>query len=161
MLFQIDAPTFISSTYMIAFQTVFISVFVTMIATLSVCMSELNLMPAVLMRPKAPKLGKRIFLEKMDMIWKRLSFNQKVTMRNIFRYKKRFFMSVIGIAGCTALIITGFGIKYSVSEVVDRQYEKILNYDAQVRLEKEVSITDAKTYQENLFETTSNYINNK
>ena len=150
MLFQIDAPTFISSTYMIAFQTVFISVFVTMIATLSVCMSELNLMPAVLMRPKAPKLGKRIFLEKMDMIWKRLSFNQKVTMRNIFRYKKRFFMSVIGIAGCTALIITGFGIKYSVSEVVDRQYEKILNYDAQVRLEKEVSITDAKTYQENL-----------
>ena len=62
MLFQIDAPTFISSTYMIAFQTVFISVFVTMIATLSVCMSELNLMPAVLMRPKAPKLGKIIFL---------------------------------------------------------------------------------------------------
>ena len=60
------------------------------------------------------------------------------------------FLSVIGIAGCTALIITGFGIKYSVSEVVDRQYEKILNYDAQVRLEKEVSITDAKTYQENL-----------
>lgn len=107
MLFQVRMPTLISSDYIITLQTIFISVFVTMIATLSVCISELNLMPAVLMRPKAPKLGKRIVLEKIDLIWKRLSFNQKVTMRNIFRYKKRFFMSIIGIAGCTALIITG------------------------------------------------------
>lgn len=150
MLFQVNAPTLIASSYIITLQTIFISVFVTMIATLSVCISELNLMPAVLMRPKAPKLGKRIVLEKIDFIWKRLSFNQKVTMRNIFRYKKRFFMSIIGIAGCTALIITGFGIKYSVSEVIDRQYKNILKYDAQVRLEDEISITDAKNYQENL-----------
>ena len=150
MLFQVRMPTLISSDYIITLQTIFISVFVTMIATLSVCISELNLMPAVLMRPKAPKLGKRIVLEKIDLIWKRLSFNQKVTMRNIFRYKKRFFMSIIGIAGCTALIITGFGIKYSVSEVIDRQYQKVLTYDAQVRLEDEVSVTDAKKYQENL-----------
>lgn len=150
MLFQIDSPTLISSDSMIALQTFFISVCVTMIATLSVCISELNLMPAVLMRPKAPKLGKRIFLEKIRFIWKRLSFNHKVTMRNIFRYKKRFFMSIIGIAGCTALIITGFGIKYSVSEVSSRQYNKVLNYDAQVRLEDDISVTEAKTYQENL-----------
>ena len=86
-----------------------------------VCYKELQAVPAQILRPKAPKLGKRILLERITFIWKRLSFNQKVTMRNIFRYKKRFFMSVIGIAGCTALIITGFGIKYSVSEVVDRQ----------------------------------------
>lgn len=150
MLFQVNAATVISSGYTIALQTVFISVFVTMIATLSVCISELNLMPAVLMRPKAPKLGKRIVLERIPFIWKRLSFNQKVTMRNIFRYKKRFFMSIIGIAGCTALIITGFGIKDSVSQVVDRQYKQVLKYDASVRLEDEISVTDAKTYQDNL-----------
>ena len=117
MLFQIDSPIMISSDLMIAFQTLFISVFVTLFATLFVCVSELNLLPAVLMRPKAPKLGKRIFIERIPFIWKRLSFNQKVTMRNIFRYKKRFFMSIIGIAGCTALIITGFGIKNSVSQL--------------------------------------------
>ena len=150
MLFQVDAPTLISSGTMIAMQTVFISVFVTLFATLSVCISELNLMPAVLMRPKAPKLGKRIVLERIPLIWKRLSFNQKVTMRNIFRYKKRFFMSIIGIAGCTALIITGFGIKDSVSQVVDRQYKQVLKYDALVRMEDEISVTDAKKYQDNL-----------
>lgn len=150
MLFQVNSDTLISSSYIIAFQTVFISVCVTMFATLFVCISELNLMPAVLMRPKAPKLGKRIILERINFIWKRLSFNQKVTMRNIFRYKKRFFMSIIGIAGCTALIITGFGIKYSVSEVVDRQYGEVFNYDAQVRLEDDISVTESKEYQENL-----------
>lgn len=150
MLFQVDAKTFISSDTMIALQTIFISVIVTLLVTLFVCLSELNLMPAVLMRPKAPKLGKRIFLEKVTFIWKRLSFNQKVTMRNIFRYKQRFFMSVIGIAGCTALIITGFGIKYSVSQVVDLQYKKILKYDAIVRMDNEISTSTAKEYQDNL-----------
>ena len=150
MLFQIDCVTLIESSRLVAFQTVFVSVFVTMFVTLYVCMSELNLMPAILMRPKAPKLGKRIVLERIPFIWKRLSFNQKVTMRNIFRYKKRFFMSIIGIAGCTALIITGFGIKYSVSEVVERQYGQIFKYDAQVRLEDEVKISDAKDYQNQL-----------
>lgn len=150
MLFQVNSTTIIHFGKTISLQTVFISVFVTLFATLSVCMSELNLMPAILMRPKAPKLGKRILIERIPFIWKRLSFNQKVTMRNIFRYKKRFFMSIIGIAGCTALIITGFGIKHSVSEVVDRQYTDILAYDALIRLEEEISISQAQTYQENL-----------
>lgn len=152
MLFQVDASTVISSSSSIALQTVFISVFVTLFATLSVCASELNLMPAVLMRPKAPKLGKRIFLERIQFLWKRMSFNQKVTMRNIFRYKKRFFMSVIGIAGCTALIITGFGVKYSVSAVVDRQYKQIMKYDVLVRLEEEVTTSTAKDYQKHLLQ---------
>ena len=71
-------------------------------------------------------MGKRIVLERITFIWKRLSFNQKVTMRNIFRYKKRFFMSIIGIAGCAALIVTGFGIKNSVSTLADKQYGDIL-----------------------------------
>lgn len=107
-------------------------------------------MPSVLMRPKAPKVGKRIILEKITMIWKRLSFNQKVTMRNIFRYKKRFFMSIIGIAGCTGLIITGFGVKNSVSQVVNLQYKEVMKYDVLVRLEDNISTKDANKYQEKL-----------
>lgn len=150
MLFQVDAPIVIYSSVLIIVETVCISVLVTMFVTLLVCMNELNLMPAVLMRPKAPKIGKRILLERINFIWRRLSFNQKVTMRNIFRYKKRFFMSVIGIAGCTALIVTGFGIKNSVSQVVDKQYEDIFQYDALVRLEDPVSTHDAKEYQDQL-----------
>ena len=150
MLFQVNADIVISSTFMIGFETIFISVFVTLIVTLIVCVNELNLMPAVLMRPKAPKIGKRIFLERVTFLWKRLSFNQKVTMRNIFRYKKRFFMSVVGIAGCTALILTGFGIKNSVSKVVDKQYQEVFRYDALARLDHNVLVSDAKKYQEQL-----------
>ncbi|MCD7893634.1 MAG: FtsX-like permease family protein [Erysipelotrichaceae bacterium] len=152
MMFQIESPTVIQQAYTITLQAIFISVFVVMFATLYVSIRELNLMPAVLMRPKAPKLGKRIFLERIGFIWKRMNFNQKVTMRNIFRYKQRFFMSVIGIAGCTALIITGFGIKYSVSEIVDRQYGEILVYDADIRLEDDISVSDSKKYATNLLE---------
>lgn len=152
MMFQVDSPTMIDLSYVIAFETIFISVLVTLAVTLFVCVRELNLLPAVLMRPKAPKLGKRIFLERISCIWKRLSFNQKVTMRNIFRYKKRFFMSVIGIAGCTALIITGFGIKSSVSQVVDKQYEDVLTYDALARMEDSVSTSTSQEYAEKLLE---------
>ncbi|MEG0591754.1 MAG: FtsX-like permease family protein [Coprobacillus sp.] len=150
MLFKVDVSILIFSDSIIALQTIFISVIVTMIATLSVCLSELNLMPAILMRPKSPKIGKRIVLERISFIWKRLSFNHKVTMRNIFRYKKRFLMSIIGIAGCTALIITGFGIRSSVSQIVDLQYNDVFTYDAVVRLEDEVAVNQAKKYQSQL-----------
>ena len=150
MMFKVNAPIVIDSHWMVAIQTVFISVLVTLIVTLIVCIGELNLMPSVLMRPKAPKVGKRIILEKITMIWKRLSFNQKVTMRNIFRYKKRFFMSIIGIAGCTGLIITGFGVKNSVSQVVNLQYKEVMKYDVLVRLEDNISTKDANKYQEKL-----------
>ena len=150
MLFQVDAPISIYASTWVLLETVFISVFVILAVTLFVCMSELNLMPAVLMRPKAPKVGKRILLERIHWLWRRLSFNQKVTMRNIFRYKKRFFMSVIGIAGCTALIITGFGVKSSVSQVVDKQYQDVFTYDYLVRLEDSVSTKTAQNYQKDL-----------
>lgn len=150
MLFSVEAPILIYSSLWISFETVFISVIVILAVTLFVCMSELNLMPAVLMRPKAPKIGKRILLERITWLWKRLSFNQKVTMRNIFRYKKRFFMSVIGIAGCTALIITGFGVKSSVSQVVDKQYQDVFTYDLLVRMEESVSTNTAQDYQNDL-----------
>ena len=152
MMFEVRAPIIIVSETQIAIQTIFISVIVTLLVTLFVCMSELNLMPSVLMRPKAPKIGKRIFLERITWFWKKLSFNHKVTLRNIFRYKKRFFMSIIGIAGCTALIITGFGIKESVSKVVKLQYSDVIMYDALARLDDPISVRDSQKYQENLLQ---------
>ena len=88
-------------------------------------------MPSSLMRPKAAKAGKKILLEKTP-IWKHLSFLQKVTARNIFRYKKRFFMTIIGIAGCSALLVAGFGINDSISDIVHQQYNVIYHYDAAI-----------------------------
>ncbi|WP_295250822.1 FtsX-like permease family protein [uncultured Catenibacterium sp.] len=125
----------------ISLMTVLISVGVTLLATLSVCLQELVSTPSVLMRPKAPIAGKRIFMERIPFIWKRLNFNQKVTMRNLFRYKKRFWMSVIGIAGCTALIMLGFGVKSSVSNIIPSQYVEVYKYDALIKLNSNVEDT--------------------
>lgn len=105
------------------------AVLVTVLAVIAACIGELIESPAMLLRPKAPKNGKKVILEHIGFIWKRMSFTGKVTARNILRYKKRFFMTVIGIAGCTALILAGFGIKNSVSTVVVGQYGDILAYD--------------------------------
>ena len=104
-------------------------------ATLYAVIRELKSTPATLMRPKAPKAGNRVILEKIPFIWKRLNFIQKVTVRNIFRYKKRFIMTIIGIFGCTSLIVTGFGIKDSIKVILPNQYEKIYTYDLQINLE--------------------------
>lgn len=98
---------------------------------------ELVSCPAQLMRPKPPKDGKRILLERITFIWKHLKFTTKVTFRNLFRYKARLLMTVIGIAGCTALLLTGFGLKESISAIVDRQYGDIFRYDALAALDDE------------------------
>ena len=103
-------------------------------ATIYTANKELSSMPAELMRPKAPKTGKRVFLEKIGFIWKRLSFTRKVTVRNMFRYKKRFLMTIFGISGCTALILSGFGLKDSISRIMDYQYIDIYNYDMLIGL---------------------------
>ncbi|MDR7855981.1 FtsX-like permease family protein [Tissierella sp.] len=100
--------------------------------TFLACNNELKESPSSLMRPRAPKMGKRILLERIPFIWNRFSFSYKVTTRNIFRYKRRFFMTVIGIAGCTALMLTAFGIKDSIRTVVDRQYGVLFTYDMTV-----------------------------
>lgn len=97
--------------------------------TAAICKAELSHMPASLMRPKAPKQGKRIFLERVTPLWQRFTFSQKVAARNIFRYKKRLLMSVIGIAGCTALIMTGFGLRDCINEMVPVQYGQLQHYD--------------------------------
>ena len=129
MMFNVGAPTKIVFETGTCILTFVISVAIIMAVTFMVSYKELKEVPAQILRPKAPKLGKRILLEKITWLWKRLSFNQKVTMRNIFRYKKRFFMSIIGIAGCTALIVVGFGIKGSVSPLADIQYGTMWTYD--------------------------------
>ncbi|MPQ44244.1 ABC transporter permease [Clostridium tarantellae] len=117
-----------------------IAVLVTTLAAFFACNSELKEVPAMLMRPKAPKEGKRIFLERIDFIWKRLNFIEKVTARNLFRYKKRFFMTVLGIAGCTALLVTGFGIRDSISSMETKQFGDIFNYDVTISLNKKVEL---------------------
>ncbi len=98
------------------------------------CFAALTAVPAQLMRPKSPKPGRRVLLERIRPVWKHMSFTWKVTMRNLFRYKKRFWMTVIGIGGCTALIITGFGVRNSLYDVFDKQYDEITPYSAQVSL---------------------------
>jgi len=136
MAFTLHHVTVITLTVSTAILTILVSAGVTTGASLSVCLSELTHMPSVLMRPKAPKNGQRILLERIGIIWRHLSFSRKVTMRNIFRYKRRFLMSVIGIAGCAGLIVVGFGIKGSVT-TGPLQYGGVFAYDALVHLAKE------------------------
>ena len=117
----------------------------TMGATFLSCISSLRETPAALMQPKAPKAGKRILLERITPVWKRLNFIHKVTARNLFRYKKRLFMTIIGIAGCTGLLLTGFGIKDSVSAVVGLQYSEILHYDTTIQIQSEDELSQEAT----------------
>ncbi len=122
------------------------AVFCTLAATLSACWAELRVAPARLMLPKAPKAGKRVFLEYITPLWSRMKFTQKVTARNLLRYKKRFFMTVIGIAGCTALLVTGFGLKDSISHIVTYQYDELNQFHLMVSL-KDESALDGRDFQ--------------
>ena len=99
---------------------------------------ELMARPAALMRPRSPKAGKRVFLEKITFIWKRLKFTTKVSCRNLFRYKQRFWMTVIGIAGCTALLVFGFGLYDSLFTVIDKQFVDVTHYDAYLDTDSEI-----------------------
>lgn len=98
---------------------------------------ELKDEPSSLMRPKAPKMGKKVILEKIPFIWKRLNFSSKTTVRNVFRYKKRALMTIIGISGCTALILAGFGLRDSIKDIAEYQYGRVFEYDLVVSLNKE------------------------
>lgn len=122
----------------------------TVAATLFSCYRELMSQPAVLMRPPAPKKGKRVLLERVTFIWKRLSFIWKSTVRNLFRYKKRFLMTVFGIGGCMALLLVGFGIKDSIGEISDAQFTRIQIYDGMAYLHDDASEEDMKTLYEYL-----------
>ena len=117
-------------------------------ATILVAKSELKETPAALMRPKAPKNGKKIFLEKIKFIWNKLNFSKKVTMRNIFRYKKRAIMTIVGIAGCTGLMLTGFGIRDSIIDIPNSQFKGIFKYDSSITLSNSDDISKIEKYMD-------------
>ena len=127
--------------------SIFIAVVTTVAATLMAILSELRAHPAVLMQPKAPKPGKRILLERIQPIWKRLSFSHKVTARNLFRYKRRLLMTVIGIAGCTALLVTGFGLRDSINAIMGKQFDEIFIYDGLMVVDTEKDAAQRDTAQ--------------
>ncbi|MCM1578208.1 MAG: hypothetical protein NC078_05350 [Ruminococcus sp.] len=120
-----------------------VSVLCTVLSAVYTAGRELTGTPAVLIRPKPPKDGKRILLEKIGFIWNRMKFTHKVTFRNLMRYKSRFFMTLIGIGGCTALLLTGYGLKTAISCIVDKQYSELWLYDAMAVVEEELSEEDS------------------
>lgn len=126
----------------IAFMAIAAMAVCTAAATFSACYASLKEVPATLMRPKAPKAGRRVLLEKIPFIWKKLSFTSKVTVRNLFRYKKRFFMSVIGIAGSGALLVTAFGINDSIFGIIEKQFGDIWQMDVQAYVYEAMPLAD-------------------
>lgn len=111
-------------------------------AAFTACYTTLLAKPAELLRPRAPKPGKRIFLEYIGPVWRRLTFIQKVSARNLFRYKKRFWMTIIGIAGCTALLATGFGLRDSIFDVLTWQFDDLMPYNATISIDAGLNPSD-------------------
>ncbi|EOH92282.1 permease [Enterococcus haemoperoxidus ATCC BAA-382] len=143
-----NIPDFVTPWYLnYSLIGILVAVLCTAGAAMVVLRIDLFSTPASLLRPKAPKAGQRIWLERIKPIWNRLSFIQKVTARNLFRYKQRMLMTVLGIAGCMALIITGFGLKDSISDIVEVQFNKIWHYQAIVTFKEEASEKDTQNYQ--------------
>lgn len=124
------------------------------------CSAELSHMPASLMRPKAPRSGSRVLLERVTFVWKRLSFLNKVTVRNLFRYKKRFFMTIFGIAGCTALLICGYTIKDTVTELMPLQYEQTYEYDVMAVADENEKLLEYLEEEERVTEYINTLITN-
>ena len=122
-----------------------IAVLCTMAATVNACYHTLKEKPSSLMLPKVPKAGKRILLERITFIWSRMKFSYKATARNIIRYKKHFFMTIIGIAGCTALMVAGFGVNDSIKDIAHTQFEDIMRYHLQIELDTDKEYDDILT----------------
>ena len=136
----------------LAFFSILAALLCSMGAAYFSCRYELYSEPANLIRPKAPKSGKRIFLERITFIWSRMKFLHKVSMRNLVRYKKRFFMMILGISGCTALLVTGFGVKDSVANVADMQYDEIQMFDIGISFSDGIEDADAAFLAEQMGE---------
>ena len=116
----------------------------TTLAAFFACYYSLRSVPASLMRPVAPKAGKHTFVEKIKFVWQRLSFGQKSAIRNLFRYKKRFFMTLFGVSGCMALLIVGLGIRDSISSMVDKQYTELFSYTGIVSVDSSITRTERR-----------------
>lgn len=151
IMYNVDG--FVSSFYWgLTLQGMVIALICTVGATVYACNKTLKEVPASLLRPKAPNSGKRVWLEYIPFIWKRLKFSSKVTVRNVFRYKKRMFMTILGIAGCTGLILAGFGLKDCITNLVPNQYEKIFNYQVEVTLNDNLSVSELDDVYEQIDE---------
>ncbi len=136
--FQFILPPLIIKFDMMLFLIILVVTLIIMtLVTVVACFRELKQKPAALMRPVPPQKGKTILLEKITPIWKHLSFTWKVTMRNMFRYKKRALMTIIGVAGCTSLLLVGFGLRDSMNGVAEKQYGDIFRYDNMIILKDE------------------------
>ena len=136
-----DLPTFHLKVYpLLAVMSLLISTGVVGLTTLAACRVSLREKPAALLLPRAPAAGKRIFLERITPLWRRMSFSQKTTARNLFRYKKRFYMTVLGVAGCTALLLVGFGFQDSIVEIVSQQYGVIQKADLTISLSSDKAL---------------------
>lgn len=131
-------------------QSIIVSILCTVGAALFVLKSELKDNPSNLMRVKAPKLGKKILLERITPLWRRFNFNQKVTFRNLFRYKQRMIMTILGIAGCMAMLVTGFALNKSNEVMIDKQFNKLMKYDAMVIFNEYSSEEDNESYYKTL-----------
>ena len=127
-----------------------VAVLCTTFAALAACYKELNAVPANLMRPAAPKSGKRVFLERVGFLWKRLTFSQKAAIRNLVRYKKRFFMTIFGIGGCMALLLVGFGLKDSILHIGNGQFGDVFAYDGAVGIDKDADAKERLKLEEQI-----------
>ena len=151
IMYNVDG--FVSSFYWgLTLQGMVIALICTVGATIYACTKTLKEVPSSLLRPKAPTVGKRVWLEYIPFIWKRLKFSSKVTVRNVFRYKKRMFMTILGIAGCTGLILAGFGLKDCITNLVPNQYEKIFNYQVEVTLNDNLNVDELDSVYEQVNE---------
>lgn len=135
---------------LIVLLSVGLGVGVALVVTASAAWKTLREVPASLMLPRAPKMGKRILLERITPLWSRLSFSWKVTFRNIFRYKKRFFMTVVGIAGCSALLLTGLGLRDGINDIIDIQYGELLHYEQVLSIDEDGLAEDAGSQLEEI-----------
>ena len=140
----IDAPIALSSAGL--------GIGITVLATWFAVAATLREKPSTLMLPRAPKAGKRILLERIRLVWSRLTFSWKVTARNLFRYKRRFCMAIIGIAGCTALLLTGLGLENSINDIIDKQFGELYHYNTIVRMDEDVTAAQKKTATERIDE---------
>lgn len=136
------APITFKIDYLILAISLFVSLLCSVGVTIVTCIGEFTEEPAELVRPKAPQSGKRILLERIEPLWKRLKFLHKVSARNVFRFKKRMWMMIVGIAGCTALVITGFGLKDSIDNLINFQYDEIMTYDVSVTFDDDVKVSE-------------------
>lgn len=137
--------------------TIAVSLVCAMGSTWLSCSNEFREVPAELIRPKAPPTGKKILLEKITGIWNRMSFMRKVSFRNVFRYKKRLFMMILGICGCTAMLVAAFGVKSSIGDVAEHQFTEFNKYDYQISFTQDMNSDDQKEFKTNIQKSVGDY----